>query len=419
MKNLPDDELFHALESRLRNYSDEPDDEVWNNVADELSSSRERNRIFWIDRLAAVFFVAALGFLFYPVQRGDGPLTPAKNAKDQTVSNPGKPEAGSITATINQEKNMSRAGEHGADFTSEREETRAVKQFIKPRPVWMPESNTNDPRLAGSVSSLLLDDKRVNIEVRGMAATATDSVAVESCNSISPEDLADTVTESDEIPQKRRKRKSSVTVYTLLTPVLSFNHASPHSNDDVVVDQVHSPPVLSLDRFGISMEAGIQGVISRRWQYLAGLMYYHQSHNIAYDQLSANNPKLTSLENMHYELRPGTSEHSFDYSMHNVGVQAGILYTLKQHGLYHKAGVILQYQHGLMNASANAPYHNAASDYLNYQLLYRVEYRVNSTMNVFLQPSFTHSLIVNESLEAPFDLKQSRAGIGIGIVYSF
>jgi hypothetical protein len=40
-------------------------------------------------------------------------------------------------------------------------------------------------------------------------------------------------------------------------------------------------------------------------------------------------------------------------------------------------------------------------------------------MSFVIQPGYTHSVIANESLQAPFRLKQSRAGIGIGIVYSF
>ena len=81
--------------------------------------------------------------------------------------------------------------------------------------------------------------------------------------------------------------------------------------------------------------------------------------------------------------------------------------------------MVLQYQKGLSRATEDEVYNNEASDYLNYQLLYRVEYRLNSKMSIFIQPNFTHSIISNESLQAPFNLKQSRAGIGFGIVYSF
>jgi hypothetical protein len=140
----------------------------------------------------------------------------------------------------------------------------------------------------------------------------------------------------------------------------------------------------------------------------AGLSYYHQSQFVAYQQQS--NAIVTSQENMSYEILPGSKEHSFDYTVHNVGVQAGLLHTLSQRGLIHHVGVIIQYQHGLSHVAENEVYNNATSNYLNYQLLYRVEYKVSSKINFFVQPTFTHSLISNESLQVPFRIKQPRQG---------
>jgi hypothetical protein len=82
----------------------------------------------------------------------------------------------------------------------------------------------------------------------------------------------------------------------------------------------------------------------------------------------------------------------------------------------HKAGVVLQYQMGLMQSSDGAVYDNSSSHYFNYQLLYRVEYQFKSGIGLFVQPSYMHSIISNESLDAPFKLKQSRAGVGLGIL---
>jgi hypothetical protein len=105
--------------------------------------------------------------------------------------------------------------------------------------------------------------------------------------------------------------------------------------------------------------------------------------------------------------------------MRNIGVQTGILYTLKQTGLMHKAGIVLQYQRGLMQAGEGDAYDNSSSYYVNYQLLYRVEYSFRPGFSLFVQPSYTHSIVANESLNAPFKLKLSRAGVGLGVVYRF
>ncbi len=80
---------------------------------------------------------------------------------------------------------------------------------------------------------------------------------------------------------------------------------------------------------------------------------------------------------------------------------------------------MLQYQKGLIKANEGDVYDNSSSDYLNYQFLYRVEYALPSGIGLFIQPAYTHSIIANESLDAPFKLKQSRASLGIGVVYRF
>jgi hypothetical protein len=186
-----------------------------------------------------------------------------------------------------------------------------------------------------------------------------------------------------------------------------------------VIEHLDSPPVLSNDRLGLSVEAGVQGKITPRLEYVAGLSYYHQSQRITYDQQTSGNVIIEEDADMSYIVRPGMIRKSFTYNMRNIGAQAGLLYALKLDGLVHKAGIVLHYQRGFQTVQENDVYNNAASHYLNYQLLYRVEYAFNQKLNLFIQPSYMHSFRSNESLQAPFSLKQSRAGIGVGLVYRF
>jgi hypothetical protein len=415
MKNLPEDEMFNTLERRLRNYSEEPDDEVWTKIADELPSSRRRGLMVWSDRIAAAVVLASMFFILYTGERYQESLRESGDITSPLISIP-EELSGDISASTVAEANSS-IGDKPDSAVSEkakvlpRRETAllmlsqspAVERYI---------GIDNGREISATPPSFPFDDQEV---AKSGSTTASDSVQTETVmDKVSVE-----ATPEKQLSQKKRNRKSGITLYTLVTPQLSFSHVSPLANDNVVIETLESPPVLSMERLGINMEVGIQGAINRRWQYLAGLSYYHQSHRITYEQQSDGNAIITSQEDLSYTLIPSTTQHSFHYSMHNIGVQAGILYTLKQRGLNHKAGIVLQYQKGLSRATDDEVYNNAASDYLNYQLLYRVEYRLNSKMNVFIQPAFTHSIMSNESLQAPFSLKQSRAGIGIGIVYSF
>ena len=209
-----------------------------------------------------------------------------------------------------------------------------------------------------------------------------------------------------------------MTWYSMISPSLSFQHVTPESEDGVVVDKLNSPGVISHERFGFSIETGVQGQISERFQYVVGLSFYRQSQQISYEEKS-DGAVIESGDDLNYDIKPATTTRTFDYSMGNVGVQAGVLYTLKQRGLMHKAGVMLQYQKGLIQGKEDDAYDNSSSDYLNYQFVYRVEYAFRSGVGLFVQPAYTHSIIANESLDAPFKLKQSRASLGIGIVYRF
>ena len=102
----------------------------------------------------------------------------------------------------------------------------------------------------------------------------------------------------------------------------------------------------------------------------------------------------------------------------NVGVQAGLLYKLYGKNPSHKIGGGLSYQQGFLKGNSEE-YQNSESSYVSYQLFYRSEVRVGTRVRVFIQPTFLQSFQVREKLDAPFNLKPYRAGIGFGIIYDF
>lgn len=410
MKNLPEDELFNALEDRLRNYQEDPDDNVWKEIRTALPS-REPEWVIWTNRIAAGFLLFSLVFLLFPERVEYTSVTATK-----ANTTPGASTYSGRSDSIYERPVIERlAGQH-----RESDSSGMKKEFTNYSALADVTTNTSVPPVEIAIG---LTDKVA--AVSGSLSAPIDGSQV--CEKKNEDTVPDSVLlpkrEVHQAPvqvessKKKPTRKSAITLYSMITPLLSFHKVSPNSNDNIVIESMHNPPVLSVRRLGVSMEVGIVGRINPRWQYTAGLSYYHQSHNVAYQQ--QGNAIITSEDNMSYQIVPGTIENSFDYTMHNVGVQTGILHTLTQRGLIHKAGVLIQYQHGLSSASQNEAYNNATSHYLNYQLLYRVEYKLSSKVSFFMQPTFTHSLISKESLQAPFRIKQTRAGIGVGIVYSF
>jgi hypothetical protein len=117
---------------------------------------------------------------------------------------------------------------------------------------------------------------------------------------------------------------------------------------------------------------------------------------------------------------PVTSQQEVNYTLRNAGVSAGMFYRVKTHLLEHKVGVGLLYQQGFQRtAGEGSAYTNKGSKYLQYQLLYRMEARLNDNMRLYFQPGYTHAFHVDEKLHAPFTIKPYRAGISVGVVYLF
>ena len=420
MKNLPEDELFNSVENRLRNYSELPDDEVWNRISGAIPSGIEPKWVVWTNRTAATLSIVVLVLLFYrenisytglaitPTSRivegekkAGQPQPPIDPANELTT--PAGASKASKELSPNSTKVLMQRSENDYTHTDETVRSNLMpKQLDKDNgEITINEQQTAEP---------------VNNNRSLIAATATVDSILSKTTELKKDSVAGVV--GHVLPPPKKRKKSKLTFYSMVSPSLSFQHVTPNSEDGVVVDKINSPGVISHERLGFNFETGIQGRISERFQYLAGLSYYQQSQQISYEEKS-DVALIESGDDLNYDIKPATITRTFDYSMRNVGVQAGILYTLKQRGLMHKAGVVFQYQKGLMKANESDVYDNSSSDYLNYQLVYRVEYAFRSGIGLFVQPVFTHSLIANESLNAPFEIKQSRASLGVGIVYRF
>jgi len=65
MKNLPEKELFNNLESRLRQYTEEPDEKSWDKISAALHPAKPGGKGIWLERTADVLVITLLLFLFW------------------------------------------------------------------------------------------------------------------------------------------------------------------------------------------------------------------------------------------------------------------------------------------------------------------------------------------------------------------
>ena len=414
MKNLPEDKLFNSVENRLRNYSELPDDEGWDRISRSISSFTEPQWTIWTNRTAATLSLVILFFLFYRenVFHYDKPQT---SSSSSTPNDKKRTEAAqsTISKTEIMKQEPSRISNPASNALS-------INSF--PRSKYAGEQKAMNISSMQSVIAEIQKDERqlskspINDTADNLIVETfkTDSILIE----VAELSIDSPVFAGHVLPPTKKRKRANLTFYSMISPALSFQHATPETSDGVVVDRLNSPGVMSQERFGFTIETGVQGLISDRFQYIVGLSYYQQSQRLSYEEKS-DGTVIESGDDFSFDIKPAATTQTFDYSMRNVGIQAGVIYTLKLQGLMHKAGVMLQYQKGVIQADEDDVYDNSSSDYLNYQVLYRVEYAFRSGVGFFVQPAYTHSIIANESLDAPFKLKQSRASLGVGIVYRF
>ena len=423
MKNLPEDELFNSLESRLRNYSEQPDDKLWSKITSELAPSREPGWIIWSDRIAAI----SLLLLLFTVSYSDNEFVAStSNVHADKMSAPGP-----LQRTISSDKNISRVESKPVTVNDVDQSKTTAFRSEKLIPITSKSGSRHSSR--ETISDIVAQSVTINgthqlFPLPDETGVVTDFVVpkdqptggIDSVFAIAIKNDSVVTNQQAMVPAVTRRKKSGLTLYVSATPSLSFQHVTPFADDKVIFQKLNSPGVFSAERLGYGLEVGVQGRIMSRLQYVASLSFYYQSQRLTYRLLFPNEVVLEPDEkNSGYYIDPLTTEHSFRYNMINVGSQAGLLYTIKQQGLIHKAGIMLQYQQGLQQAAKGEHYNNAGSYYVSYQFVYRLEYPIHKDLHFFLQPNYSRTFIAHEKLDAPFKLKQSRAGIGMGLVFRF
>jgi hypothetical protein len=413
MKNFPDHDQFDELEKRLRSYSEQPEDLIWENIDAALRPNRTLFWVRWLDYFALTILIFACVLAINAAQSNQALLTSAIVNESESLRHnhqrnqlplkqkEQKKENGNSDIYEGTSVNpfVSREIFYNADKVELETQVNASRKAKIP-----PTSDTTQ-----ALSQLIHEEEIF------LAMLRADTLIVPSVDM-----PVDSLTQNQNAAKqpKRIAKKRRPALYATVTPSLSFQHAIPLSNDEIIVNGLSDVSILSAERFGISLDVGLQGSISKRFEYYGGLSFYHQNQVLKYSFQSGDVVSVESSGDNSYTVTPKSFVGSINYEMLNLGVQAGILYNLYGKTLTHKIGAGLGYQNGFKKSNSGA-YENSESGYFSYQVFYRNEVRVRPRLRFFVQPVFTQSIQVREQLDAPFNLKPYRAGIGFGILYDF
>ncbi len=374
MKDLQEDNLFGSMRERLGRYEESPSEELWNKIA-----SKQKKDKVWPMFLEPIGLVLVGVVLLFggeaakteEVRREEAKIEERASAKNEVIQSP-------IT------NHESLIPNHKSQITN----------LQSPIPNPHPISKTQDQVVTNAPSA---------------PSTQHPAPPIDSVEVASPILPTKDSSIADEVVPPFKKPRSRYQIYFSATPSLSFQRMFPAANDEVIVQGFEPRSPLSIKRFGISIDAGLQREINKIFGVYAGLSFYHQKQELTYNYYNKDATVERVGDSWTFDITRKQQSKTFNYNMTNLGVSAGMQVTFKGEKLKHKFGAGLAYTHSL----------NSSNSYLAYQLSYRNELKINDRFSWFIEPVFTYAFISKENLAEPFKLKPYRAGIGSGLLYRF
>lgn len=378
MKDLHEDNLIDSVRERLGRYEEAPSADLWNKIA---ASRRKEQRVWpmWLEAASLV----GMGMILYSLSFE---LPTVKSGPASIVENETAPV---VSTTPGEIKQIKKAKEHSVTQTKDVLVSHEEVVVQRPHQSSVPGQSSPDPRQS--------------------------SPEIVKADSVYSPNIQEDISPATVPPYK--KPKSKFQLYFAVTPSLAFQKIAPNGNDELIVQGFENRSPVSIKRFGFGIDAGLQRDINNIFGFYGGLSFYHQSQQLTYSYYNKDADVTRVGDGLTFEIVRRQHSKTFDYTMSNLGVNAGLLVTLKGEKLKHKFGAGLLFSQGFAKEAGS--YNNRRSSYLSYQLFYRNEVRINDHLSWFVEPTFIYSFFSKENLNEPFVLKPYRAGIRAGVLYRF
>lgn len=424
------------LAKRLRNYSEEPREHLWQSIATTAETMRrplaiqKRIRTGWI----LILCMVSISVLHHNRQIffGDNASASIRQSMTSNIS------SGTITT----------------DPSSTEEKVDQPKEAAPlPPPVFEEpasesiESNHNEARTVvesrpvktqqnRSVVSLSVEDQLQNISNR---TDEQDDVSAEPIapgqpveEDKTPEHISLTQKESKAFSKRsdegtviteKEKRHNRFNIYFTIMPTFGYQRIKSNSNDDIIIQGIKRVSAFSTDRLGVRAELGVEDPLTPRIKVFGGLVYYQRKQTIDYTEKQVKYTQITEGPDGQIIVVPEIEyvEKSFEYELKNLGVQLGVSYELSRKKLLHTLGTGLEFHLALnkLEDTYRAEFTNNPSAYVFYNLYYRLQYPAEGRLRAVFQPTLNYSFYINQNLNAPFYVKPYGLGLNLGFTYNF
>jgi hypothetical protein len=440
-----------TVADRLKNYSDEPADFVWTAVHRELRQQRVAEAMFATGQVVATIAFLLLMFPLYLA------ITEEAQATHNVTTSLATPLDRDSTASNNPRTGLQRIdrSEHtlppdGKQNTPEAKgiskgkskgDIARLDERLEPES-HVSQSVVEEPGIFNNGDHLSIDasgpDAIVTTQTIVLAKDDSSSTQlshdnhIASSEPISRETLkADTIlkakTDTVEVLEAvnageqnnddSEKSLRKARIYLLAMPTFGFQEVKPVTNDDIFIQSIDKVSAFSTRRLGVRVEAGLEKQLTGRISVSVGMLYFQRKQTISYQYTDSENFEVTlaSDDSLIFNVEQPVMSSVFEYQLKNLGLSAGLNYSLKRNRFGHKIGLAAEIHKPLASTNAESP--TDAKLYLFGNAYYRFSYRLSERFDALFQPTFNYALQVDQRVNAPFYVKPYGIGLNFGLYY--
>jgi hypothetical protein len=478
-RDIPDESLWSKIQSglprdtvlsgQLRNYVEEPGEAVWQGVERSL---RMQRTIVNLDRAGQLFAAIAFLLLMSPFFLSERKSQEQASAPSEAHSGPDETKSALNAAGDPAETSQAEIAEQATEKPPPERKSflpqlvpRMGKQAVatEKNKEGKEQVDTNkDSRVAvtgeRAIQSVVADkeeahetpaaevvmqnkadegDRRESVIVND-AAKAEKNIGDKSALEVAEKNplipaAADSVDKHDSlvlvkkakepVPVAKEEKKTKIRrdggLYFLAMPTLGYNQVKPVEDDGIFIESIARVSAFSPKRLGLRVELGLERQLSERFNFNIGVLYFQRKQTIAYryrDQEHFDVLPL-DLDSLVYRVQPAQLSLTFEYELKNIGILAGVNYTIKNARFTQQVGLAAELQRPLRSSSQEQ--NTDASLYLFGDIYYRISRKLSPHFDAMFQPTVNYALQLDDRLTAPFYVKPYGLGLNVGVYYRF
>jgi hypothetical protein len=470
IKSAISSENGYQLKDRLSNYSEQPDELVWMNIRQTLTRHRTIDRVQRCSHVVAVIALMMLSYPFYRSQEEkflkSEPLR--SYAHNDSLSHKSIAHAENRIKSLSGRKKINEGVKIDIDS---KDKNSALKNTVHPekhqsfeygvsnnaKPILKnaetKSSNEKTPLVTiepgrSQISNIEVIDNSILSEGTSNVGSKNDVVDVfpdsimdksfpkENILSFKNSSVADKKSTMDlnlkndsldlvekNLAAKNLKRDTvskhqkqnnrlnhNLNIYALIMPTLGYQQVQPLKDDGIFIEGIKRVSAFSSKRLGIRIETGIEKRLCSSVNIHLGVLYYQRKQTLIYYYTDSLHSVVTPIhgQSLTYEVTPEKQAGSYQYEVNNIGVIAGLNYTVSKKKIVQRIGVAGELHKCL---SRNKSF------FLFGDMYYRISYQLNDRFDLMFQPTINYSLQLDDQLNAPFYIKPYGLGLNFGVYF--